>query len=184
MRRYLLLFTILIIGTFGYFFINEIYILKSEYPNSWKVDQKADCAIVLTGGAGRVREGLDLLAQRQVNKLIISGVNPKANLLEIFPQWPYYGNLDENNVVLERRSTTTYGNAQQSLPFVEALRCRSILLVTSHLHIRRAYKTFRAIFPKEISIEPRSVVSGNLEPRLYQVSTEAIKSLFYQAWAY
>ena len=184
MKKYFLILFFLSGSIFSYFFVSEILVLKAELPNSWKMDQTADCAIVLTGGAGRVREGLDLLAQKQVNKLIISGVNPKASLLEIFPQWPYYGNLDERNVVLERRSTTTFGNAQQSLPFVEALRCRSVLLVTSHLHIRRAYKTFKAVFPNDIAIEPRSVVSGNLEPKFLQLSTEALKSMFYQIWAY
>src|SRR5580692_7608735 len=109
---------------FGWLYYREWSTIAKEPITAWTEDHKADCAVVLTGGPGRVREGFDLLAQGQVRKLIISGVHPKATLREIFPQWPFYGNLREEDVVLERRSATTYGNAQQSLPLVEALHCR------------------------------------------------------------
>ena len=88
------------------------------------------------------------------------------------------------DVVLERRSTTTYGNAQQTLPLVEALRCRSLVLVTSHLHMRRAYRTFRRIFPDEILILTRAISSGSVPPRFTDLWVEASKSLFYSTWAY
>src|SRR5882672_1590713 len=101
-------------------FSREIGLIEREPISAWVEDHKADCAVVLTGGPGRIREGFDLLAQGQVRKLIISGVHPRSTLREIFPQWPFYGGLHEDDVVLEKRSTTTYGNAQQSLPLVEA----------------------------------------------------------------
>lgn len=162
----------------------EIKVIAEEPVSAWLDDHRADCAVVLTGGPGRVREGFDLLAQGQVHKLIISGVHPRATLREIFPQWPYYGGLRMEDVVLERRSTTTYGNAQQTLPLVEALRCRSLILVTSHLHMRRSYKTFRRIFPSEVLILTRSVSSGSIPPRISDLWIEAFKSIFYSTWAY
>jgi uncharacterized SAM-binding protein YcdF (DUF218 family) len=119
-----------------------------------------------------------------VHKLIISGVHPQATLREIFPQWPFYGALKTEDVVLERRSTTTYGNAVQSLPLVEAMHCRSVVLITSQVHIRRAFKTFRGIFPHDIVIATRSVSSGSIPPRKEDVFIEALKSLFYSLWAY
>ena len=156
----------------------------SEPISAWLEDHRADCAVVLTGGPGRVREGFDLLAQHQVNKLIISGVHPRASLREIFPAWPFYGNLRLEDVVLERRSTTTYGNALQSLPLVEAVRCRSVVLVTSHIHMRRAYRTFREIFPREIVILTRGIAAGSVPPRPNDVAFEVLKSAFYSLWAY
>lgn len=162
----------------------EMRLVASEPISAWTEDHRADCAVVLTGGPGRVREGFDLLAQGQVHKLIISGVHPHATLREIFPQWPYYGSLRAEDVVLERRSGTTYGNAQQSLPLVEAMRCRSLVLVTSHLHMRRAYKTFRSVYPPEILILTRGVSSGAIPPRATDYAVEVLKSLFYSFWAY
>lgn len=165
-------------------FRRELKAIENEPVSAWFEDHKADCAVVLTGGPGRVKEGFDLLAQGQVHKLIISGVHPRATLRDIFPQWPYYGGLRVEDVVLERRSATTYGNAQQTLPLVEALRCRSLVLVTSHLHMRRAYKTFRRIFPSETLILTRAVSSGAVPARLSDASFETLKSLFYSVWAY
>lgn len=185
MKRY---FYVSIVGifliAFVWLFHREETLIEHEPITAWTEDHKADCAIVLTGGPGRVREGFDLLAQGQVRKLIISGVHRKATLREIMPQWPFYGGLREDDVVLERRSMTTYGNAQQSLPLVEAMHCRSLVLVTSHLHMRRAYRTFRQVFPPEILILARSISSGYIPPRTSDLVIETLKSLFYSLWAY
>jgi uncharacterized SAM-binding protein YcdF (DUF218 family) len=168
----------------SYRFYAEYKNILQEPVQSWMQNQTADCAVVLTGGAGRVREGFDLLSRQNVKKLIISGVYSNARLREIFPLWPLYGNLNENDVVLEKRSETTYGNAQQSLAIVEALKCRDVLLVTSRLHMHRAYQTFRSAYPENIYLQKHSVVSGRYETSVWENSVEATKSLFYSLWAY
>lgn len=164
--------------------LREIQVVTSTPVNSWTRDVSADCAVVLTGGPGRVREGFDLLAEKKVKKLIISGVHPEVRLRELMPTWTFYGTLREEDVVLDKRSETTWGNAQQSLPIVEALRCRDVLLVTSRLHMSRAYRTFKAVFPESIDIQTQAVVGSRLDPPLWEVLTEAVKSLFYSLWAY
>lgn len=167
-----------------FLFLIESVQVRGTDVQSWKQDQTGDCAVVLTGGPGRVRGGLDLLAQGAVKKLIISGVHPQVRLREIFPVWPYYGDLREEDVILERRSRTTYGNAQQTLPLVEAFGCHDVVLVTSRIHMRRAYKTFRALFPADIRLIPRATLSGSYEPPLPELALETLKSLFYMLWAY
>jgi uncharacterized SAM-binding protein YcdF (DUF218 family) len=168
----------------GLLFYKQVRQILAQPVTAWTKDQSADCGVVLTGGPGRVREGFDLLAQGRVRKLIISGVYPKAELREIFPQWPYYGPISEDDVVLEKRSNTTYGNAQQSLPLVEALRCRDVILITSTLHMHRSYRIFRAVFPAEIPVLQRAIVTGRLKPEVIDVTIETVKSLFYNLWAY
>ncbi|NQZ01276.1 MAG: YdcF family protein [Bdellovibrionales bacterium] len=151
---------------------------------AWTTDHSADCGIVLTGGPGRVRDGFALLAQKQIKKLIISGVHPGAHLREIFPEWPLYGDLNEDDVILERRSGTTYGNAQQSLVLVEALHCKDAVLVTSGLHMYRARKTFESVFPSDFPMLYRSVQSGSIRLQFARRIMEAIKSIFYDLWVY
>lgn len=165
-------------------FYQESEIISHQPVTSWEEDHSADCAVVLTGGAGRVREGFDLLAQKRIKKLIVSGVFPQASLREIFPQWPYYGVLDSRDIILEKRSRTTYGNAQQSLPLVEALHCRDIILITSRIHMYRSMKIFTAVFPPAFPIYPRSIVQGSYEPPWSELFVEVTKSLFYSLWAY
>ena len=167
-----------------YRFYNEYQRVQSEPIQSWLKTPTADCAVVLTGGTGRVREGFDLLANQNVKKLVISGVFSNARLREIMPVWALYGNLSENDVVLDRRSETTFGNAQQSLPLVEALKCRDVLLVTSRLHMYRAFRTFRATFPENIYVEKHAMVGSRFEPSVPETAFEALKSLFYSLWAY
>lgn len=168
----------------AYRFYDELLKIQNEQIQSWLKSPSADCAVVLTGGPGRVREGFDLLANQKVKKLIISGVYANARLREIMPVWPLYGNLSENDVVLDRRSETTYGNAQQSLPIVEALKCRDILLITSRLHMYRAYSTFRATFPENIYIHRHAIIGGRGESFRWEQSLEVLKSIFYASWAY
>ncbi|KHD87069.1 MAG: hypothetical protein OM95_16485 [Bdellovibrio sp. ArHS] len=175
---------LIFVGTVFYRFYDEYQNVQRETVQSWLKTPAADCAVVLTGGAGRVREGFDLLANQNVKKLVISGVYSNARLREIMPVWPFYGNLTENDVVLDRRSETTYGNAQQSLPIVEALKCRDILLVTSRLHMYRSYRTFRATFPENIYIKKHAIIGGRYESSVWETSFEALKSLFYSFWAY
>jgi uncharacterized SAM-binding protein YcdF (DUF218 family) len=185
MSRWIFIFFFgLVLFSFAGLFRREIGFIEREPISAWSEDHKADCAVVLTGGPGRIREGFDLLAQHQVRKLIISGVHPRSTLREIFPQWPFYGSLRQDDVVLEKRSTTTYGNAQQSLPLVEAVNCRSLVLITSHLHMRRAFRTFRNVYPPEVLIMPRAVSSGYIPPRIADLTIEAVKALFYSLWAY
>lgn len=182
--RWTLALSLTAVGIIGWKYERERALIAAEPVSAWIQDHHADCAVVLTGGPGRVREGFDLLAQGQARKLIISGVHPRATLREIFPQWPFYGRLRPEDVVLERRSTTTFGNAVQSLPLVEALRCRSVVLVTSQLHMRRAYRTFRRIFPSEYAIITRAVSSGAVPPRSTDLGVETLKALFYSLWVY
>lgn len=152
--------------------------------HSWKEGVRSDCGVVLTGGPNRVREGLDLLAQGSIQRLIISGVHPKSNLREIFPQLPFYGSIDEKNIVLEKHSTTTYGNVQQTLSLVEALRCRDLVVITSRSHMYRSMRTFKAYFPKNFPLIPRAVHGGRADENEWDIWIETIKSLFYSTWAY
>lgn len=180
------IFWILLIfsGAVGYRFYDEYEKVQGEVVQSWLKTPTADCAVVLTGGAGRVREGFDLLANQNVKKLIVSGVYSNARLREIMPVWSFYGSLTENDVVLDRRSETTYGNAQQSLPIVEALKCRDVLLVTSRLHMYRSYRTFRSTFPENIYIQKHAIIGGRYQSSVWEAGFEALKSLFYSFWAY
>ncbi len=174
---------------FFIFFIFSLY--KREIANvrystidAWESSPFGDCALVLTGGPGRLKEGFDLLVRGQVKKLIISGVNPQATIHELFPQMVYYPQIQEENIILEKRSETTFGNMQQSLPLIEALQCRSVLLVTSFLHMYRSTKTFQATYPKDITLIPYSV-SGNIySVPIIETLIEATKSIFYSFWAY
>jgi uncharacterized SAM-binding protein YcdF (DUF218 family) len=187
LRIYKWLFTILsiyLLFQVGRVFKEESDKLLREPIDSWEKDSQGDCALVLTGGSGRLKEGFDLLARGQVQKLLVSGVNPQANIHELFPQLLIFPNVKEKDIILEKRSETTFGNAQQSLPIIEALNCRTVLLVTSYLHMYRAKKTFQAAFPREIAVVSHAVSGNHVPPAKVEIIIETTKSLFYSFWAY
>lgn len=169
---------------FSWFFYLESRKILAQEPTAWLEDHSADCAVVLTGGPQRVREGFDLLAQRRVKKLVLSGVHPGATLREIFPQWTFYGQLRESDVILEKRSKTTYGNVQQTIPLLEALYCRDFVLITSREHMYRALKTFNAESEGRFSIYPRAIVARSYDITWLDLWAESLKSLFYELFAY
>lgn len=152
--------------------------------SAWTEEQSADCALVLTGGKGRIAEGFSLLSQNRVKKLIVSGVNPKARLREIFPQLPFYGLIDPNDVILEKYSRTTFGNSQQSVALLSALGCKSSILITSKLHMYRALKVFQANLPPNYPIKARAVLWYGEGDGTYELFVEVVKSMFYRFWAY
>lgn len=162
------------------FYFKELKNVRSQRVTSWSEDSTADCAVVLTGSRGRVKDGLSLLSKGAIRKLILSGVYEKANLRDIFPEWPYYGDLNPDDVILEKYAKTTFGNALQTYTVAEALQCKDLILITSQTHMYRAYRTFRANFPKEFQIFKRSVLGGDQ----FEEYEEAVKSLFYSIWTY
>ncbi len=174
----------LVLMLFAWRFSNEYRTIGETPIDTWLRDQRADCVVVLTGGGGRVREGMDLLARKAARKLIVSGVNPQADWREIFPNWSYYQDVQESDIVLERKSRTTFGNAQQTLAVAEALACRDLLVVTSRYHLHRALKTFRAEFEDRMPVEGRAIAGSSADVQSWEIATEAGKSIFYGLWAY
>lgn len=156
--------------------------IQKEPMNLWMSPTPVgQCGVVLTGAPGRVRESFEILAQRKIQKLIVSGVYKDSQLREIFPYLPFYPEVSESDIILEKKSETTYGNAIQSLVLVESLKCKTVVLMTSQVHMRRAYRIFRSTFPNDIEIQKLSLPNSKTEKNLIDIWIEVFKTLFYFA---
>ena len=121
-------------------------------------DRRTDAIVVLTGGQGRLRQGLDLLSARKADKLFVSGVHrgvEAAQLLEISRQAP-----EELAccVTLGYEADDTHGNAMESARWIGEQGFRSLRLVTAAYHMPRGLLEFRRAMP-EIEIVPHPVFS-------------------------
>lgn len=167
-----------------FLFLVAVYLktdqILREPENLWSSPElSADCGVVLTGATGRLREGFELLAQKKIKKLIISGVYKEARMVELFPYAGYYPEVNLNDIYLEKRSETTFGNARHSLSLVEGLRCRDVILVTSQIHMHRAYSIFKIVYPEGMTLKKLTLPNTKSESGLYGLAAEVLKNLFY-----
>ncbi|MBI5598356.1 MAG: YdcF family protein [Deltaproteobacteria bacterium] len=123
---------------------------------------KADAIVVLTGGLGRTEVGLKLLSSGTAGLMILSGVHEDAELESIF----FNKKLSENdklNIILEKKSRSTIENAIEVRRIFEEKGYRSMVLITSAYHMKRALYLFRRIMPDDYVIMPYSVDSPNFD---------------------
>lgn len=121
----------------------------------------ADAIVVLTGGRGRTAEGLSLLRKGKGEVLILSGVHTDADLDSIFLN--KVSLVERPSIVLEKWSRSTYENALEVRKIMEERGLKSMVLITSGYHIKRAHYTFSKVMPPGFNIEPYSISTANFE---------------------
>jgi uncharacterized SAM-binding protein YcdF (DUF218 family) len=123
--------------------------------------QKADAIVVLTGGKGRVEEGIRLFRAHRAEFLIFVGVDPSVRKSDLYRSMP--GDPPADNVILEKSSRNTLENSIFGRDVIVRSGVNSVLLITSRYHLKRASILFRNSLPKNITIIPYPVDSVNLK---------------------
>jgi uncharacterized SAM-binding protein YcdF (DUF218 family) len=129
---------------------------------------KTDAIIVLTGGNGRVEQGLIALANGDAPVLFISGAGQhvtRAQMVAAHATRGVRARIAENDseIVLDYVASTTRSNADQATEFVKARGIRSIRLVTANYHMPRSMLEFRIQMPG-IKIVPEPVFPEGFHP--------------------
>ena len=102
-------------------------------------NEQTDAIIVLTGSPGRLERGFALLEQGRAQAMLISGVPPTARPQDYAAQYGVDLSLFPARVALGHESVDTRTNAEEVARWLHRRRYRSIRLVTSDLHMHRAY---------------------------------------------
>ncbi len=98
---------------------------------------RADAIVALTGGADRIGNAIDLLAQGYGRRLLISGVNERTSRAEIARLNPGQRKLFDCCVDLDYRARNTIGNAIETRRWLYEHGFRSVIVVTSTYHMPR-----------------------------------------------
>lgn len=122
---------------------------------------KADAIVVLAGGKGRVEEGVRLYRQGKGRWLFFIGVDPSVRRSDLYR--PLSGDPPASGVILEKASRNTLENAIYSRDLIASKDVRSILLITSRYHMKRASILLRNSLPRDVAIYPYPVDSKNLK---------------------
>lgn len=121
-----------------------------------------DAIVVLTGGSGRVPQGLALLAQRRAQKLFISGVYRGVDVQELLRTSQQSPAELACCIALGYEADSTYGNAVETAGWMRANGLRSLRLVTAAYHMPRSLLEFSRAMP-EIRIIPHPVYPEHLQ---------------------
>ena len=138
-------------------------------------DQRTDGIVVLTGAPGRIDHALNLLERRQAQRLFISGVDPDVRPQELAREYDRPEALFECCVALGFEARDTRSNATEVAQWVARRNYRSIRLVTTDWHMRRAYFELRRVVPEKVTVVPDAVRSV---PEIRTLLREYHKYLF------
>ncbi|MEN8236576.1 MAG: YdcF family protein [Pseudomonadota bacterium] len=138
----------------GWFYIHLIQ-QQTQDP----LAQKTDAIVVLTGGSGRLAEGVSLLAAKneEPRQLFISGVDKGVPIKELLAHLNL-GQVDVNCcIALGYEATNTRENARETLVWMQHKDYQSMRLVTAHYHMPRSLMEFRRLMPN-YKIVPHPIV--------------------------
>lgn len=125
------------------------------------LDRNAEGIVVLTGGAERISDALQLLATGRGKRLLITGVHRSTNLNEIARRAPAYERLIACCVDLGYAAVNTVGNAVETRNWAADHGFGSLIVVTSNYHMPRTLAELTRKLPG-VALIPFPVVSEKL----------------------
>ena len=106
---------------------------------------KTDAAVVLTGGHGRIEHAMEVLHGRKANRLLVAGADPSVTKADIARRIGGSRKLLQCCVDLGSESVDTRSNAEEAQRWMVRHRFRSLRLITSDWHMRRARYEFEKV---------------------------------------
>ena len=130
---------------------------------------KTDAVAVLTGGSGRIVRGMAALRQGWAPKLFVSGVDHNVKPGEFAAEFGATKAQMACCIGLGYRATDTTSNAAEVADWMARSSARSLRVVTSDWHMRRAVMELRRVLPPQITIVEDAVPT---QPALRVLFTE------------
>ena len=119
--------------------------------------RKTDAAVVLTGGAGRLEHGVDVVRDGKVRRLLVSGTDPAVTKDDLIRRVPRSDRALRCCVDLDSTSVDTRSNAEEAGRWLDRHRYRSFRLITSDWHMRRARYEFGRVLGDKFEVVPDAV---------------------------
>ena len=123
---------------------------------------KADAAttdgiVVITGGAGRIEHGVEMLDAGKGKRMLVAGADPSVTKADLVRRLGGKRRLFDCCIDLGSESVDTRSNAEETRRWLERKGFKSVRLVTSDWHMRRARYEFRRALGKDYQILPDAV---------------------------
>lgn len=101
-------------------------------------DRYTDAIVVLTGGAGRIDRGVALMRQHRARRMFVTGVGADVRPVDLARRNSVPPAIFACCIDLGHEAVDTRSNAEETHEWVRAHGYRTVRLVTSDWHLRRA----------------------------------------------
>lgn len=141
-----------------------------------------DAAIVLTGGPGRIEHAIDVLKMHKAQRLLVAGADPRVKKTDLALRIPGSKSWLACCVDLGTESVDTRSNAEEASRWLNNHHYKSLRLITSDWHMRRARYEFEKVLGRKYAVVPDAV---RTEPSLATLFSEYNKYLLRRlaVWA-
>jgi uncharacterized SAM-binding protein YcdF (DUF218 family) len=180
------LWRLIVVATFAVvvaFVLGFLWFVGSVPTDEVSIDRPADGIVVLTGGASRIADAMELLAAGRGKRLLISGVHPTTSSSEIARLTPAYGRWMRCCVDLGHEAINTTGNAIETEQWVSERGFHSVIVVTSNYHMPRTMAELRRRMP-DVALVPFPVVTDKMRSEAWWSSPPTAKLLFSEYLKY
>jgi uncharacterized SAM-binding protein YcdF (DUF218 family) len=180
------LWRLIVLATFAAgvaFVAGFLWFVGSVPTEEVSIDRPADGIVVLTGGASRIADAIELLAAGRGKRLLISGVHPTTSSSELARLSPAYGRWMTCCVDLGHAAVNTTGNAIETRQWVTDRGFRSVIVVTSNYHMPRTMAELRRRLP-DVALVPFPVVTDKMRNESWWSSAPTTKLLFSEYLKY
>jgi uncharacterized SAM-binding protein YcdF (DUF218 family) len=116
-----------------------------------------DAAVVLTGGPGRIEHAIDVLKEHKARRLLVAGVDPAVTKPDLARRIPGARPWLACCVDLGSESVDTRSNAEEAGRWLARHQYKSVRLITSDWHMRRARYEFHKVLRGKYELVPDAV---------------------------
>lgn len=114
--------------------------------------EHSDAVVVLTGGKGRIDRGLEALDRGWSSQLFVSGVDREVKPHEFAVEYNVGSARMACCVTLGFEAVDTRSNGKETAAWLAAQKVRTVRLVTSDWHMRRAVLELRRAAPANLVV--------------------------------
>lgn len=141
---------------------------------------KTDAVLVPTGGPGRIARGLDVLRDGDAKMMFVSGVDPEVKPREFANQFNVRAREMRCCVTLGFLAVDTRSNAGEAAQWLTSNDVRTVRLVTTDWHMRRAAAELRHSIPDHVTVIEDGVPSDAVFSTLFLEYNKLLAALVTQ----
>ena len=120
---------------------------------------KTDATIAITGGAGRIEHAIDVLSDGLTKRVFIAGADPLVTKKDLVDRLGGRSRLVRCCVDLGSESVDTRSNAEEAQRWLARHKYKSVRLITSDWHMRRARYEFERVLDDKYELVPDAVTT-------------------------